>query len=342
MPCKSVGLTIVNLLGKVDVDRFISLLLVFRSMILCNSQLKGQQTINNQIIILFLEKTMTMDPNYTKSIFFQYSDIFFSYYFDHDTHCTNMLHHHSLTYVYSGEMVIEEKGSQIVIGAGECAFIKKNHRVFLTKQSKDGHHYKGIFMSFTRNVLREFYKNMNADLDIDSSVPKINQSVIKLPNTPEVESLFHSMTPYFDEKVKPRDEFMQLKLAEGIYALLNIDKRFYPTLFDFTEPWKIDLIEFLDENYMEDLSMEEIANFTGRSLATFKRDFKKVSELTPQKWLIEKRLNVAHEMIRFQDKKVKDVFVDVGFKNLSHFSKVYKEKFGYAPTKQIETDSKYS
>jgi AraC-like DNA-binding protein len=79
--------------------------------------------------------------------------------------------------------------------------------------------------------------------------------------------------------------------------------------------------------------MEEIASYTGRSLAVFKRDFKKVSRLSPQKWLIQRRLEAAHDKIRHDGKKVSDVCFEVGFKNLSHFSRVFKEQFGYAPTK---------
>jgi AraC-like DNA-binding protein len=84
---------------------------------------------------------------------------------------------------------------------------------------------------------------------------------------------------------------------------------------------------------MYDLSMEEIATYTGRSLAVFKRDFKKISSLQPQKWLIQKRLEAAHNKIRNEGKKVSDVCFEVGFKNLSHFSGVFKQQFGYAPTK---------
>lgn len=239
---------------------------------------------------------------------------------------------HSLTYVYGGEMIIEERGKKTVIGKGECAFIKRDNRIVMTKQSKDNEQYKGIFMSFNRNDLREFYSKMER-YNIPSGNNKIEESVVKMPLIPEVESLFNSMTPYFNTDIKPREEFMNLKVQEGIYLLLNTDKRFYSTLFDFTEPWKIDILQFLNENYMCDLAMEDIANYTGRSLATFKRDFKKISDLTPQKWLIQKRLKVAHEMIKHQNKKVKDVYMDVGFKNLSHFSKTYKEMYGYAPTR---------
>jgi AraC-like DNA-binding protein len=76
-----------------------------------------------------------------------------------------------------------------------------------------------------------------------------------------------------------------------------------------------------------------MANFTGRSLATFKRDFKKLSSLSPEKWLIQKRLEVAQQKLRNGDKKVSEVCYEVGFKNLSHFSKVYKKAFGAAPSK---------
>ena len=40
--------------------------------------------------------------------------------------------------------------------------------------------------------------------------------------------------------------------------LLNTDKSLYASLFDFVEPWKIDILDYLNENYMCDLSMEEI------------------------------------------------------------------------------------
>ena len=125
---------------------------------------------------------------------------------------------------------------------------------------------------------------------------------------------------------------MQLKLQAGVYTLLHIDKRFYPALFDFTEPWKIDILDYMEENYMFDLSVEEIAGFTGRSLASFKRDFKKISLLSPQKWLIEKRLKVARDIIQNENKRVSDVYLEVGFKNLSHFSSAFKKQFGYAPS----------
>jgi AraC-like DNA-binding protein len=199
------------------------------------------------------------------------------------------------------------------------------------KNSKGEDCYKGISLTFQRNVLREFYSKMNK-AEIPKDVPISDKKVFKLKPGPAIESLFQSLTPYFDSNVKPTEGVTHLKLLEGIYALLNSSEQFYPILFDFADPWKIDLLEFLNENYMQELSMEQIATFTGRSLATFKRDFKKISSLTPQKWLIKKRLEMAYIKLKEEKKKAQEVYIEVGFKNLSHFSTAFKKQYGIPPT----------
>ncbi|HCO66278.1 MAG TPA: AraC family transcriptional regulator [Dysgonomonas sp.] len=262
---------------------------------------------------------------------FNYSDIFFSYYFNRECSCTPMVKDHMLIYIYSGEVLARQGDKENVIGAGECVFIRKDNRVSLNKQPKGDEMFKGIFMIFKRNFLREFYQTVDKD-KFPETVPQELPSIIKLPQNPNIEGLFQSIAPYFDSNIKPVEAIMKLKLQEDIFSLLHIDKIFYPILFDFTEPWKIDILDFMEENYMYDLTIEDIAHYTGRSLATFKRDFKKLTLVSPQKWLMNKRLEVANDKIRNENKKISDVYLEVGFKNLSHFSAAYKKHFGHNPS----------
>ena len=205
------------------------------------------------------------------------------------------------------------------------------------KKTYMGERYCGIFLMFTRSFLREMYVRLGINrLPQKNRAPKLDKGVIKLPATVELASLFASMTPYFNPSVKPKDNFMELKLQEGLMALLAIDERFMPTMFDFNQPWKIDILEFMEDNFMCDLSMEEIAHYTGRSLATFKRDFKKISHLTPEKWLIKRRLAKAYEMMKTGNRKVVEVYAEVGFRNPSHFSTAFKKEFGVAPHRNIK------
>lgn len=83
---------------------------------------------------------------------------------------------------------------------------------------------------------------------------------------------------------------------------------------------------------MHNLTMEKFGYLTGRSLTTFKRDFKKIFNSTPQKWIIQKRLELAHYQLSEKKQKPVDVYLETGFENLSHFSFAFKKHFGYAPT----------
>jgi AraC-like DNA-binding protein len=268
---------------------------------------------------------------HTATTIYNYSDVFFSYYFNDEVRCHKMIEDHTLAYVMSGEILVEKEGSITRVGKGQCMFVRRDNRVNWTKQPCDGEQFQAIFMVFRRNLLREFYRSIEKK-DIPIVNDKFGRSFMQLPKTPGIESLFQSMRPYFDAAVKPTEQVIKLKQYEGIYALLAIDKYFFSCLFDFAEPWKIDILDFLENNYMFDFSLEDMANYTGRSLATFKRDFGKVSHLSPQKWLTEKRLRVAREKIQNHNARVSEVYLEVGFKNLSHFSTAYKKQFGFAPT----------
>lgn len=260
-----------------------------------------------------------------------YSGIFLSCYSDFSEKCIHATPEHVLLYLYSGEQVIEDRNRKIKIKAGECAFIRRNHRLTMYKNSKGNDLYKGISLTFNRSVLREFYSQLKK-ADLPKKAPVSDKNVIKIEPRADITSLFQSLTPYFDENIKPTESVAHLKLLEGIYALLNNSDIFFPILFDFTDPWKIDILEFMNDHYTDDLTMEQIASYTGRSLATFKRDFQKVSNLSPQKWLIKKRLEVAYVKLKEEDKKVQDVYTEVGFKNLSHFSTAFKKQYGIPPT----------
>ncbi len=272
-----------------------------------------------------------MDLEKTQATQFCYSDIFFSYLLSDESHCVKMAKNHVLMYVYSGEFLVEEGLKKTVITKGECVFIRKNHKVVMTKRPAGSAPYKGIFMILKREFLYEFYSHLDR-----RNVPGVQienlPSIIRIDKNVDMESLFASMLPYFDVDVEPQESLMNLKQQEAVFSLLSIDKIFYQILFDFTNPWKIDLKNFMECNYMYDLSMEEFASFTGRSLSTFKRDFKKMFGMSPQKWLIRRRLQAAWHMIKEEGRSVKDVYIEVGFKNQSHFSQAFKKQFGVYPT----------
>ncbi len=68
------------------------------------------------------------------------------------------------------------------------------------------------------------------------------------------------------------------------------------------------------------------------SLSTFKRHFTAEYKKAPGKWLKDKRLQKAKELLQGGDLKASDIYLDVGYNNLSNFSVAFKNKFGISPT----------
>ncbi len=88
----------------------------------------------------------------------------------------------------------------------------------------------------------------------------------------------------------------------------------------------------MNRHYMYNVPAVQFARLTGRSLASFKRDFEKIFQTSPGQWLLQKRLEEAHYLIREKGRKPSDVYLDVGFENLSHFSRSFKQAFGVSPS----------
>jgi AraC-like DNA-binding protein len=146
-------------------------------------------------------------------------------------------------------------------------------------------------------------------------------------------SFADSLTPYLlagPQEVGPA--LGQLKVKEAILLLLRLNKQVNNMLFDFSEPGKIDLEEFMSRHFAFNVEMKQFAYLTGRSLATFKRDFEKIFHTSPGRWLQQKRLAQAYYLIKEKGERPSDVYLEVGFEDLSHFSYAFKKEFGKAPS----------
>ncbi len=60
----------------------------------------------------------------------------------------------------------------------------------------------------------------------------------------------------------------------------SIDTSVDGLLSDFEEPGKINLMDFMERHYMFNMTLDKFGYLTGRSLATFRRDFKKAYNTT--------------------------------------------------------------
>ena len=84
----------------------------------------------------------------------------------------------------------------------------------------------------------------------------------------------------------------------------------------------------MENNYNEDLTVEQFAHYTYRSLSTFKREFQEIFKMSPHKWILNKKISEAKKLLD-NGKKASEIYLDFGFNSPQHFSSTLK-KFGFA------------
>lgn len=233
----------------------------------------------------------------------------------------------ALVRIISGEVRIAAADRQYHFYEGDTVLFPRNQLGRMSKLPRDGKPCIAISIVFRRELLQQFYTAH----PVTAFTPQA-AGLIRFNDHPLLESLFASLMPYFKLADALPADLAAFKIEEAIRVLRSIDENADQVLGQLEEPGKIDLADFMEKNFMFNLTAARFGYLTGRSLTTFKKDFKKAFNNTPEKWLTQKRLELAHYLIAEQKKKPSDVYFDVGFENLSHFSFAFKKQFGYNPT----------
>jgi AraC-like DNA-binding protein len=263
-----------------------------------------------------------------------YAHIVLSCLEDHYLRREISLEHHSLVRIISGEMNVTQGDYSYTFVAGDTLLLPRNQLSMVTKKPRDGRYFKSVMMTFTTDRLKALYAS-----DRFRSLKPHTHKIRAFQNHPLLESVFASLEPYFELTSELPETIISLKLGETLAILRTLDSEIDELLSDFSEPGKLDLTNFMEKHFMFNLTMDKFGHLTGRSLNTFKRDFHKAFNTTPQKWLTQKRLELAHYQLAEKQRKPVDIFLDAGFENLSHFSFAFKKQYGYPPTAALRQKS---
>ena len=238
------------------------------------------------------------------------------------------VHEHALGYIISGESHIISNSGTKIFKAGTIGLIRRNQLVKSLKIPPPGGEFRSINIFLDQDFLRRY----NAEHQLNPGGKYTGDSMRLLSDDPFLKGYFDSLLPYFNNAEQPKMIMAELKTNEAVELLLRLDSGLKNFLFDFSEPYKIDLEAYMNQHYMYNVPAAQFARLTGRSLAGFKRDFEKIFNTSPGQWLQQKRLSEAYYLITKKGRKPSDVYLDVGFENLSHFSYSFKKAFGIAPS----------
>lgn len=101
------------------------------------------------------------------------------------------------------------------------------------------------------------------------------------------------------------------------------------------------MLDFIDANLAEPLRLEALAARAGASRAHFVRRFRRLTGFSPHRYLTQRRIEKAKELLRGSRRNLADIALDVGFGNQSHFTQVFHQNTGMTPSQFRRTAAEH-
>lgn len=100
-----------------------------------------------------------------------------------------------------------------------------------------------------------------------------------------------------------------------------------------------EVLDYIDNHYMEDLSLETVASAAGFSKYYFTRLFKQYTDTTFYDYLSYKRIRVAESLLSRPDLSITEIALQSGFSSISTFNRIFKKLKNCSPTEYRESYS---
>lgn len=239
----------------------------------------------------------------------------------------------AVVYIVKGRQIIsDQNGTQAVLEENSLSFFSRDMYWVSDYIAKNGS-FEAYLFFIDDNIIDKFIASTYVDHNNKNFNNKPSSSLYAFKANSQITHYINSLSEVYSQS-ENSEALLEIKLLELLH-LISIRDRSYDflrTLTYFKQPErKRDIERFMSDYYLRNLKVADYALLTGRSTATFIREFKKIYRKTPNQWLIDKRLEKAHELLIDQKYNVTDVAFEIGYENVSHFIKSYKKKFGITP-----------
>jgi AraC-like DNA-binding protein len=95
----------------------------------------------------------------------------------------------------------------------------------------------------------------------------------------------------------------------------------------------IEAIKYINNHYMEDVPLKELASLCNLSVRQLSRHFQKLYNKAPHEYLMDLRFRAAVNLLRNSNNSIKEIAERSGYDSVFSFSKAFKKTLGISPQK---------
>jgi len=238
-------------------------------------------------------------------------------------------------YLSEGSFSLRTPTNLIKIREGEAVVAKcGNYFIEQSPMYNETEEITAIGAYFYPDMVRSFFQT---DLKLVDFKRNYDVSLSKME--PLMKLFVESINYIFDNPELSDNNLVSSKLKELLLLLGKTDHSIHDFVNGLFTPFEYDFKEIILKNTYTNLSLTELAKLSGCSLATFKRKFNKYFNQSPAKYLLQKKLEKAYQLLAIQTNSISDIAYNCGFEHVNHFNKAFKKHYGKSPS-QIRLSQK--
>lgn len=205
------------------------------------------------------------------------------------------------------------------------------HNGFVDRLTTNG---KETIIQFKPDFLGTSFLEVPEMQSIARLFEKAKKGLLYNPETkkvigPKIEALIEANN--FERIIQLLDILNYLAHTED-YSILNVDGFVFETAPQDNQ--KIDIIyKHINQNFQNQISLEEVANKVSMTIPAFCRYFKKATSKTFTNMVNEYRIVHATKLLSESAMSITDICYECGFNNFAYFNKKFKEFTGKSASK---------
>lgn len=240
------------------------------------------------------------------------------------------LHHNVVSLILEGKKELAHNNTTQIVDDKHFILVRNGNCLMSEHLSKE-HQFRSVLVFFNDAFLHRF--EMKYPQYFDGQIPETSVMVLKTDEFVKSYSTSMSLLNESGSVIGP--DFIEHKLEE---LLLYLAQKYGPkviSIYKSKTSKKLDserrMRGIIEKNIYARLSLEELAFLCHMSLSTFKREFLRMYNTSPNRWFQEKRLERSRELLAKEKERPSDIYHKVGYESLSSFTQSFKQKYGVTP-----------
>ncbi|MEZ2442168.1 helix-turn-helix domain-containing protein [Chitinophaga sp. RCC_12] len=233
-----------------------------------------------------------------------------------------------MIFVLAGHKQLHFDQHTVKVEAGSVLLMKRGFYV-MSDYVREEIQFQSLLLYFSDEQLRRFLHKYNYVTPVKAAVT----NHLTLPITPLLEVFGEHYTAYFAQTPSTLAALLSVKLYEAFLLLLATPQHASVLAFmqQIVHAQPQDIAFIVKQHLFQPITLAEMARLSGRSLASFKRDFQQQYQSSPRRWINEQRLSYAHMLLETTTQQVAEIAIACGFESTSHFIRIFKQTYGITP-----------